>query len=224
MSDYQAIANSSSVKRLADGVTIPPDPANIDWQAYQAWLMTAGNTLAPVPGPTLTDVKKAQDTAVSTACQAAIIAGFISPALGTANTYTLDPATDQTNLLSAYTAASAAMANAKTWAAGAAASLYEVVLVNGAYYLCTAAGVTGTTAPTWPTAFQQDVTDGAAQWALAGWLLSTASGSQWHTVAQVIAVWQGYLAFVSDCRAKYRTLAAQIEGAATVAAVQAITW
>jgi hypothetical protein len=176
------------------------------------------------PPLTLADAKKAQDTAVSAACQAAIIAGFSSPALGTANTYPLDPAIDQTNLHAAYLAAQEAMANAKTWAAGATASLYEVVLVNGAYFLCTTAGVTGTAAPAWPTTFQQDVTDGTAVWALAGWLLSTASGAQWHTVAQVIAVWQGYLAFVSDCRAKYRALAAQIEAAATVAAAQAVVW
>ena len=32
--------------RRSDGSVIPADPANTDWQAYQAWL-EAGNALTP---------------------------------------------------------------------------------------------------------------------------------------------------------------------------------
>lgn len=34
------------VKRLSDGVAIPPDPRNADWQEYQLWL-AAGNEPDP---------------------------------------------------------------------------------------------------------------------------------------------------------------------------------
>ena len=41
---YFSLKNGAqTLRRDADGAVIPADPANIDWQAYQAWL-EAGNT------------------------------------------------------------------------------------------------------------------------------------------------------------------------------------
>jgi len=189
---------------------VPLSAADI---AQQAADLAAAQALVPA----------AQIAALSAACQAAITAGFACPALGVANTYTLS-ITDQTNMLSAFTAASTALTGAKAWAANAAAGQYEVVLVGGAYYLCLTAGTTGAAAPAWPSAMQQVVTDGTATWALAGWLLSTGAGAQWHTPAQVIAVWQAYLAYVNGCRATYAGLVAAVNAATSVAAVQAVVW
>ena len=52
---YTLTAGQASLWVLrSDGATIPADPDNTDWQAYQAWLK-AGNTptpaAAPVPAP-----------------------------------------------------------------------------------------------------------------------------------------------------------------------------
>lgn len=46
---YQLTANTSVI-READGSVVPADPANIDWQDYQAW-RAAGNQPAPCTPP-----------------------------------------------------------------------------------------------------------------------------------------------------------------------------
>jgi hypothetical protein len=54
---YQFLANSSPysptdsfVKRLSDGASIPPDPANTDYAAYLEWV-EQGGTPEPAPEP-----------------------------------------------------------------------------------------------------------------------------------------------------------------------------
>jgi hypothetical protein len=77
---YTLLANSSCVRRDADGACIPADPGNIDWQAYQAWL-AAGNTPNPALAPptpvatcALWQLQAVMTAAQWTAAQAAIAA------------------------------------------------------------------------------------------------------------------------------------------------------
>jgi len=46
---YQ-LTQGDTILRLADNACIPPDPANVDFAQYTAWL-AAGNTPDPAPAP-----------------------------------------------------------------------------------------------------------------------------------------------------------------------------
>lgn len=41
------VVATNRIFRLPDNATIPNDPANTDWQAYQAWLAQGGVPLPP---------------------------------------------------------------------------------------------------------------------------------------------------------------------------------
>lgn len=56
---YTLVAGSTSLLR-EDGAFVPADPANLDYQAYLAWV-ALGNTAAPAPTPPV--VKPQQITA-----------------------------------------------------------------------------------------------------------------------------------------------------------------
>lgn len=57
-SAYTLLANGM-IQRSADGVFIPADPANKDYEAYLAWV-AAGNVVAPAPSPTISQQAGAQ--------------------------------------------------------------------------------------------------------------------------------------------------------------------
>jgi len=45
------LSKSESIHRLSDNYWIPPDPLNMDYQAYLVWL-SEGNTPLPADEPT----------------------------------------------------------------------------------------------------------------------------------------------------------------------------
>lgn len=88
-----------------------------DWSGYVYWLPDRSkhkikevgigppaDALDEDPGPTLDQVKADQVVQINAACEAAITAGFVSEALGTAHTYPCK-LTDQANLMASVSAA-----------------------------------------------------------------------------------------------------------------------
>jgi len=140
--------------------------------AYANGIFTPCVSPAPTAAQLLTQAQAAQIAKVSASCQATILAGFTSSALGATRNYPSQD-TDQRNLLSAVSAS-----------VGAA---------------------TGWATPIW-----------------------CAVGDVWsfesHSAAQVQQVNGDWLAARVVAQKKYADLVAQINAAATVAAVEAIDW
>lgn len=89
----------AGVLRESDNAFIPADPANVDWQTYQAWL-GAGNTPDPLPTvspPSIISVQAFWSRFTATEQGAIQAAANASPALAHAMTFAL--AAGQVNLL-----------------------------------------------------------------------------------------------------------------------------
>ena len=86
MYTYTLIYNSNCILR-SDGVNIPPDPDNADYQVYLAWV-AEGNTAAawPTPAVTQADVSAALQAQMDTTAQAHLYAD-----LTTACSYAAQP-------------------------------------------------------------------------------------------------------------------------------------
>ena len=113
--------------------------------------------------------------------------------LATGNGYTVGGAT-LTSVTHTVTTGSSWATQWAATTAEAVGALVRPATANGYLYVCTTAGTTGSTAPTWPTAVNATVTDGTVTWACVGeaiWQLSSAA-VQWtapagNTLAAVAA-------------------------------------
>lgn len=77
-----ALGNISGVIRLADGLSIPANPGNLDWLEFLAWDATPGNDPSAQPVPAVTDysVLDVHDKAIVAAVLAAAALSNKTPA------------------------------------------------------------------------------------------------------------------------------------------------
>lgn len=204
-----------------------------EWQtclSNPGYTIKSGALVAPTPPTSAQLLAQAQTTqiaVISAACQAAIYSGFTSSALGSIYNY---PAgnTDQQNLTASVLASMLAMSSPE-WAASTAYTAGATVTSGGQVYVCTTAGTSGTTAPTWPTTVGTAEADGTADWEI--WTTPfwcENSSGVWnyvpHTAAQIQQVGLDGKAAITANLVKNKTLATESQAATTIAAVQAITW
>jgi hypothetical protein len=198
--------------------------------ANPGYTVSAGELVAPVP-PTdaqlLAQAQTAQIALISAACQKAIYAGFTSSALGVAYTYPASD-TDQQNLTASVLASMLAVSS-PAWSASTEYAVGATVMEGGQAYVCTTAGESGSSAPTWPTAVGTEETDGTAAWEIwttPFWCEGPAGVWNYaqHTATQIQQVGLDGKAAITANLVKNKTLAAQIMAAKTVAQVQAIVW
>jgi hypothetical protein len=87
MAEYQLTATDATVVRTADQAYIPNDPANRDWQEYQAWL-AAGGVPDPYVPPPEPEPKPDQDHGETANLR---IAAGVNQAMDAYNQYTPAP-------------------------------------------------------------------------------------------------------------------------------------
>lgn len=222
MYTYTLIANSTSILR-SDGAVIPADSANSDYATYLTWV-AAGNTVNPVPGPTLAQAQATQTTALDNACQNAITAGFISSALGAPYTYPSSK-TDQLNMNSCANASSIALTS-PPWVAGATVVAGQIITMNGQAFIATQGGTSSANAQNWSVT---PVDDGSViwnTWTVQFWCENSAGVWAYvpHTATQMRQVGLDGVSTITALLKQNSALKEQVEAATTVAAVQAINW
>ena len=180
-------------------------------------------TWVAAPTPTLSEAQAFQSLSIKATCAAAIAAAFQFTA--GAQTYTASLSTeDQSNLARNSTITLGVAAKSMAWAAGATVQARGICLDGGEYYISMAGGKTGTTKPTWPTAFGAPVTDGTAQWELFGLQVDTTVGRIRVTYTEFTTLFEQFSEFMDTTLGKCTALLNEIADATTVTAVQAVTW
>jgi hypothetical protein len=222
MYTYTLIANSTSILR-SDGAVIPADPANSDYSTYLSWTK-AGNTVNPVPGPTLAQAQATQTTLLNTSAQNAIVSGFTSSALGAVYTYP-STTTDQLNMNSCVNASNMAL-NIPAWVAGAVVPQGTIITMIGQGFIATQGGTSSSNPQNWSVT---PVDDGTVIWntwtvqfkcqdSLGNWLYTP------HTASQMRQVGLDGVATITAYLKQNDSLKEQVMAATTVPDVQAVVW
>ena len=193
-----------------------------------SWTVQNGVLMAPTAASELLAAQKLQINILGSACSQAIYGGFTSTVNGASAQITLrqdNLGHDQTNALMASIAAQGAMQQALTWSASASASARTVMTDGvGGHYITFNGGVTGTTAPVWPTTYSTPVQDGTVTWYRMGFRVSTTTGTVIVDPPDAVALFGQGVEFINDMRAKYEAYKAQVMAATSVSAVQAVNW
>lgn len=192
------------------------------------WTIVNGVLTAPTAQSLLLAAKKSQKNQMRIDCARAIYAGFAFTYGQTAYTVTLREDSlnhDQSNLLGLMISANFVLMGSKLWQPNAQYAPSSFCNDdNGVYYVTYTGGLSGASAPVWPTDFQVSQADNTVTWYKMGFRVSTVQGRIIVDPKNLIMLGQMYIAFKNQMQGIYDQLTQQIDAAATTSDVQAITW
>ena len=188
----------------------------------QAYAIVSGEVVAAPSAVLLDQAQTAQKTLVT---QGYNKATDYVPVTINGTTYQVDNTAAKQALNLSLTITANAMMQAPAWAASTEHTAGAYCNVGGVILFCSAAGKSGTSAPTPPTTFGTPVTDGTAEWELVGRKVYLQGGSfVYMTPQQIMSAFQQGELYLHQMSNQLESLIAQISAATTVADVQAITF
>ena len=197
-------------------------------QNPQGWWVSSGVLQNPTTATTLLWYQKQQIQALENSYSGAISQGLATTINGSSYTILLTnrgTSRDGIQELSAAIVSQRAIDKATQWVSGQVVAANSFV-TDGAsnYFITFTGGTTGTTIPTWPTAFSTPVTDNTVTWYKMGFRVSTTSGLVLTDPTSIVSLFAQSVNYINNLQYNLESLSNQVMAATTPAAVQAIVW
>lgn len=230
---YYVLPNVGNTAFIGNGYT--PDgtfPANAipctqaQAQNYHSYIPDTSTTppsiVSAAESVLLAQAQAAQSSTLNSSYKFSIASITVS-VNGAIYTLAMDAANAAANLNAAISAQQALQSPA--WASDTSVAAGELRTVSGVPLFCVAAGTTGASTPTPPTAIGTEVADGAASWEIFARSTELADGSYaWFTAQEIVSVGQQIELYLHTQKKTLIGLLAQVQAATTVADVRAVVW
>lgn len=115
-----------------------------------------------------------------------------------------------------YQLAMDAINQAKDWKTNTAYDPKNIILVDGTYYITFNGGITGSDKSTFPTDFQEYVTDNEVKWAKLGLLVGTDNGNKFFEPQEVKDMYVDFNMMKTDWLLKYDEYKTKIEAVTSI--------
>jgi hypothetical protein len=180
-------------------ITVPQDSSNRYYKEIQEWVRQ-GNVIEPefTEEELLLNKKQELKRQLKNKIQSKITSGF-----------TFGSDTIKTDLVAQnngnanYQLAMDAINQVKDWKTNTAYDPKNIILVDGTYYITFNGGTTGSDKPTFPTDFQEYVTDNEVKWTKLGLLVGTDNGNKFFTPQDVKSMYINFNMLKTNWLLKY---------------------